>query len=89
MASTVNDQRFVAQQAKCVFDQKPRRVEHDEHFRDQRFGIRLPGFEGDGGGGLATQHFRAIEGKGLGTEKGGAGRIKDARRHVVAIGPNA
>jgi hypothetical protein len=41
-------QRLVAQQAICIVDQKPRRIEHHQHFGGQRFSHGLARFSRDG-----------------------------------------
>jgi hypothetical protein len=43
---------------------------------------------GDKSGGDAGEHFRAVKGEGLGTEKGRPSRVEDVHRHVVAVGPD-
>jgi len=43
-------QGLIAQQMIGVVDQEPRRIEHHQHFRSQRFGHRLAGFFRDGFG---------------------------------------
>ena len=44
---------------------------------------------GDKSGRQAGEHFRAVKGEGLGTEKGGAGGVEHVHGHVVAVGPDA
>ena len=45
-------QRFVAEEGVGMVDEEAGGVEHNEHFSDQRFDQRLPGFAGDRGGDL-------------------------------------